>query len=419
MFREETGIPRAEIVVIGNEVTSGLVLDTNSNSICNRLLTVGIDVSRVTSVGDAREHIIDAVRQALERVDIVITTGGLGATHDDITKQVLAEMFQSGFKKDPVVEKMVRDIFAARGQVVPPNAYSQCDVPEKAEILYNEKGTAPGFLFRNDMKRVYVLPGVPLEMEYLTGKYILPQLAPLGKMRIGHRIIKTTGISESGLWEKIGPADPLEKIVTVASLPSHLGVRIRLSAWGEKQEEIDKKLDEAEKFLQARVASHIYGRDDESLEEIVGNLLRCKKLRLAVAESCTGGLIGHRLTNVPGSSDYFMEGAITYSNQAKADRLGVSAGLLRQYGAVSREVALAMAEGIRKTAGIDIGLAVTGIAGPTGSSEEKPVGLTFIAVSDKSGSHCEQFQFHQDRVRNKERAAQAALNLLRLRLTKS
>jgi nicotinamide-nucleotide amidase len=342
----------------------------------------------------------------------------LGATHDDITKQVLAEMFQSGFRKDPLVEKMVSDIFQARGQAVPPQACTQSQVPEKAVILYNEKGTAPGFLFQNEGKRVYALPGVPHEMEHLMEKYILPQLAPLGKVRIGHRILKTTGVSESGLWEKIGSAEPLEKIVTVASLPSHLGVRLRLSAWGEGREEVEGKLNAAEKLLRLKIADHIYGRDDESLEEIVGELLRRDKLKLALAESCTGGLIGHRLTNVPGSSDYFMEGAVTYSNQAKASRLGVSDDLLRQYGAVSRETALAMADGIRNAAGVDIGLAVTGIAGPTGEQEGKPVGLAFIAVSGKNSSHCERFQFHQDRVRNKERAAQAALNLLRLWLMK-
>ena len=157
MFREEIGVPRAELVIIGNEVTSGLVLDTNSHTLCSRLLTVGIDVSRVTSIGDAQEHIVDAIQQALERVDIVITTGGLGATHDDITKQVLAGMFQSGFKKDPVVEKMVQDIFQARGQAVPGQAYSQCEVPEKAVVLYNEKGTAPGFLFQ---KNKHLPPGL-------------------------------------------------------------------------------------------------------------------------------------------------------------------------------------------------------------------------------------------------------------------
>lgn len=418
MFDKEAGIPGAELVVIGNEVISGLVLDTNSQHICTRLMTVGIDVRRITAIGDTREEIVSSVNQALNRVDIVITTGGLGATHDDITKQVLSEMFESGFKKDPVVEEMVKGIFRARGQEVPPHAFSQWEVPEKAEILYNEKGTAPGFVFRRNEKRVYVLPGVPHEMEHLVEKYILPQLAPLGKRKIGHRIIKTTGMSESGLWGKIGTVELLEKFVTVASLPSHFGVRIRLSAWGETQEEVDTKLAAAEKLLQSKVAEHIYGRDDEDLEVIVGGLLRRNKLTLAVAESCTGGLIGHRLTNIPGSSDYFMEGAVTYSNAAKARRLGVGGELLARHGAVSREVALAMSEGIRGSSGADIGLAVTGIAGPTGASGLKPLGLTFIAVSDKNGSHCEQFQFHQDRVRNKERAAQAALNLLRMWLVK-
>jgi nicotinamide-nucleotide amidase len=221
---------------------------------------------------------------------------------------------------------------------------------------------------------------------------------------------------ESGLWGKIGSVEPLEKFVSVASLPSHLGVNIRLSAIGEESDEIQQRLNQAELMIREKVEGYIYARDDETLEENVGQMLRATDLKLAVAESCTGGLIGHRLTQVAGSSDYFMEGAVTYSNSAKENRLGVPRDLLVQHGAVSREVALAMAKGIRESARTDIGLAVTGIAGPGGGTDDKPVGLTFIAVDDPNGAECERFVFPQDRIRNKERAAQAALNILRLRL---
>ncbi|MBI4383033.1 MAG: competence/damage-inducible protein A [Nitrospinae bacterium] len=415
MFRKEAGIPRAEIVVIGNEVTSGLVRDSNSGEIGARLLAVGVDVSRSAAVGDDEEQIVDAVRQAMGRVDVVVVTGGLGATHDDITKRVLAGLFRSGFRSDPAVRETVEGIFRARGMEAPGNALTQCEVPDNARILYNEKGTAPGLMFEKDGKRVYALPGVPLEMRHLLEKYVLPDMAQIGGgMKTESRVLWTTGISESGLWEKIGPADPLERHAEVASLPSHLGVRIRLSAWGESLDEVRARLDAAEKILREKADEYIFARDGETMEGAVGELLRRKKLTLAVAESCTGGLIGHRLTNVPGSSDYFLEGAAVYGNRAKENRLGVDPDLLSKHGAVSREAALSMAEGIRRTAGADIGLAVTGIAGPTGGSETKPAGLTFIAVNDAQGAQCEKFLFHQDRVLNKERAAQAALNLLRL-----
>jgi nicotinamide-nucleotide amidase len=237
-------------------------------------------------------------------------------------------------------------------------------------------------------------------------------------MKMEHRIFKTTGRPESVLWEEIGPVSLFEKYVKVASLPSLLGVRIRFTATGKDLKETTTQLDAAEKLLRQKIDPHIFGVDDETLEGKIGDLLKKKKWTLAVAESCTGGLIGHRLTNVSGSSEYFLEGAVTYSNTAKQIRLGVDPALIEAHGAVSEEVATAMAEGIRQKSGSDFGLAVTGIAGPTGGTPDKPVGLTFIAVTGPQGTRCEKFRFHQDRVRNKERAAQAALNLLRMYLSK-
>lgn len=414
MFSEGSGVTNAEIIVIGNEVVSGLILDSNSRFLSERLQSAGVDVSRITAVGDDEFSISDAVQSALTRVRLVIVTGGLGATHDDITKMVLARLFDSDFREDRRVADYLDDLFKARGREVPPSVQSQWQVPQKATVLYNEKGTAPGFLFAENGKKVFALPGVPLEMEYLFEKYIYPDLSGARKIIITHRILHTTGITEADLWAKVGSVEPLEKLVTVASLPSHLGVRIRLSALTENEAEAQSQLDEAEGLLRARAAAYIYGRDGETLEGVIGELFRNKKRTLAVAESCTGGLIGHRLTQISGSSDYFLEGAVTYSNQAKNKRLGVKKELLEKHGAVSREVALAMAAGIRETAATDLGLSVTGIAGPTGGTKQKPVGLTFIAVSDGRKSDCQQFTFHQDRMRNKERAAQAALNLLRL-----
>ena len=414
MFSEGSGVTSAEIIVIGNEVVSGLILDSNSRFLSERLQTAGVDVSRITAVGDAESAIVDAVQSALTRVGLVIVTGGLGATHDDITKMVLARLFDSDFREDRRVADYLDDLFKARGREAPPSVQSQWRVPQKAEVLYNEKGTAPGFLFKENGKKVFALPGVPLEMEHLFEKYIFPDLCDARKIIITHRILHTTGITEADLWAKVGSVEPLEKLVAVASLPSHLGVRIRLSALTENEAQAQSQLDEAESLLRAKAPDFIYGRDDETLEGNIGALLRNKKRTLAVAESCTGGLIGHRLTQISGSSEYFLEGAVTYGNEAKIRRLGVKKELLQKHGAVSREVALAMAAGIRETAGADLGLSVTGIAGPTGGTKQKPVGLTFIAVSDGKNSDCQKFIFHQDRMRNKERAAQAALNFLRL-----
>lgn len=409
---------KAEILTIGNEIVTGLVTDTNSGVITRRLETLGIPVTRHVAVGDDDGEITAALKQALERADCVIITGGLGPTHDDITKQVLCRFFDSGLVTDAEVKRRIDIIFRSRGKETPQASYVQAEVPDKATILHNTQGTAPGLLFEENGKRVYSLPGVPLEAEHLLEEYIVPHLESLGTLKVEHRILKTTGIPESMLWEEIGPVSPFEKYVKVASLPSLLGVRIRFSATGKDWKETTAQLDAAEKLLRQKIDHHIFAVDDETLEGNLGVWLKQNRQTLAVAESCTGGLIGHRLTNVSGSSGYFLEGAVTYSNEAKQSRLGVDPALIEAHGAVSEQVATAMADGIRKKSGSDIGLAVTGIAGPTGGTPEKPVGLTYIAVTGTDGTRCEKFRFHQDRVRNKERAAQAALNLLRLYLLK-
>jgi nicotinamide-nucleotide amidase len=315
-------------------------------------------------------------------------------------------------KIDEKVLAMLESAFKERQREVPEGVRRQCEVPESAEVLYNEKGTAPGLLFKLDGKKVFSLPGVPLEMEYLFKKYIHPNLLKLQRGVIVHRIIKIVGLTEASLWEKFGPVAPLEKLVTVASLPSFLEVKIRLSCFADSIDLAKSRINKAEDIVMESLGEWVYGKDNETLEGKLGELLKEKKYTLAVAESCTGGLVGHRLTQVPGSSDYFLEGATTYSNEAKISRLGVSSNLIREYGAVSEEVGIAMAEGVRKTSGSDIGLSITGVAGP-GASYAKPSGTVFIAVSGLRGSHCEVFQFYNDRRRNKERSAQAALDLLR------
>ena len=418
MIFGDSKAPCAELVVIGDEVISGLILDRNSQYLGERIHELGIEVSRITTVGDSASIIEDCVKLALQRSEWVILTGGLGATHDDITKSVLLKVFECGLKKDAKVAGMLEAMFQARGRgrEVPESVRSQCEVPEKAEILYNEKGTAPGFKMLKGKSILFSLPGVPLEMQYLFEKYVAPEMAGHGNKVFLHRLIKTTGLTEADLWVKVGSLEAMQEKATIASLPSHLGVRIRISVLAESKKEGERRLDEVESSMEERLSRYIYGKDEETLEEKVGDLLREKSLTLATAESCTGGLIGHRLTQVSGSSDYYKEGFVVYSNQAKMDRLGVEPRLIEEFGAVSEPVAEAMAQGVCRVTGADIGVSVTGIAGPSGGSDLKPVGLTYIAVHDRSGTHCRKFIFTHDRVRNKERAAQAALNLVRLKI---
>ena len=412
MFNDEPILLQAEIIAIGNEIVSGLIQDTNGRYLGKQLHLLGIDVTRITAVGDDEGSIVRVVEGALGRVGIVIVTGGLGSTHDDITKDVLARVFNSNMITDDKVMSMLEAKFNERQQKVPERVRSQCKIPETAEVLYNEKGTAPGFLFERDGKKLFSLPGVPLEMEHLFDEYIRPDLKKLQKGVIGHRVIKTVGLTEASLWEKFGPVELLERLVTVASLPSYLEMKVRLSCCSENSEEVEIRLGKAEDMIMSSLGEWVYGKDNDTLEGKVGELFLEKNKTLAVAESCTGGLIGHRLTQTPGSSGYFLEGVVVYSNGAKNSRLGVSPPLIQKYGAVSEEVALAMADGIRKTSGADIGLSITGVAGPD-ASNNKPVGTVFIAISDGEKSDCKYFRFYSDRSRNKERSAQAGLDLLR------
>ncbi len=417
MFKDDNILLKAEIIAIGNEVVSGLIHDTNARYLSSQLHLLGVNVIQITAVGDNEESIVRAVEGALGRADVIITTGGLGSTHDDITKEVLARMFHSKIVVDQKAVAMLEVMFKKRKRdnperEIPEGVRRQSEVPEAATVLYNDKGTAPGLLFNRDGKKVFSLPGVPLEMEHLFEKYIRPDLLKSQSGVIGHRMLKTVGLTEASLWGKFGPVDPLEKLVTVASLPSYLEVKMRLSFCAASIEAVEARLGEAEAMVMAAVGEWVYGKDDETLEGKIGEWLRDKGWTLAVAESCTGGLIGHRLTQVSGSSDYFLEGAVTYSNEAKCRRLGVEPSLIRDNGAVSREIALAMAKGVRKSSGANIGLSVTGVAGP-GASDNKPAGTVFIAISDGRESYCEQFRFYHDRSRNKERSAQTALDLLR------
>ncbi len=416
MFSGNAQSINAEIISIGNELVSGFIEDTNSSWLSRRMQEIGINISQVTLIGDDGDQIKSNLEMALQRVNIIILTGGLGCTHDDITKQTLCEMFDYELKIDNEVKSNIEKIFNKRGRSVPQSAFQQARVPDGATILYNEKGTAPGLKVSQKNKCIYALPGIPLEMKHLTEEYLVPELSGFSKVKISHRLIKTTGIVESSLWEKVGPLKELESWVQVASLPSHLGVRIRLSSVAENDLKVKQNLEKGEFWLRRKISKYVFGVDDETLEGNIGQVLKERGETLAVAESCTGGLVGHRLTSVPGSSEYFIASLVTYSNISKVKYLGVDPQKIEEFGAVSSQVAQEMAEGVRVETGADYGIAITGIAGPSGGTDTKPVGLTYIAISDIQKTFVESFNFHQDREKNKERAAQAALNLLRIRL---
>jgi nicotinamide-nucleotide amidase len=407
-----------EILTIGTELLLGQIVDTNASWISEKLAEAGIDVFYKTTVGDNWGRIEAALRLALSRADVVLTTGGLGPTEDDLTRDVLAALLQRPLRLDPAILAHIEARFAHRRMPMTENNRKQALVPEGAEVLPNPRGTAPGLWVKRDGQIVCCLPGVPGEMKPMLLEQVIPRLRDAFgfRSRIVSRVLKTCGISESKLDHVIGDYFREMRNPTIGVL-AHAGeIHVRLTCKGEDDGEIARKLDDLEEKIRQRLGHLIFGRDGETLEALVGRLLREGKATLAVAESCTGGLIAHRLTNVPGSSEYFERGVVAYSVAAKEAVLGVPAGMIRQHGAVSLEVARAMAEGIRKGAGTSYGLATTGIAGPSGGTPERPVGLVYIALAWDRGSLAREYRLHGERELVKYRAAQMALEMLRRHL---
>lgn len=409
---------RAEIITIGDELLIGQVINTNASYIGQKLSEIGIRVGRIVSVGDAESDIISELKYAFENFDVVILTGGLGPTHDDVTKNAICKFFDTELVLNEDVLNQVKEFLAKRGVGLNEANRSQALVPKKAKIINNRWGTAPGLLFEENGKIVIVMPGVPREMQGMMENFVINYLAEKSAGNvIKQRILKTTGIPESYLYEKLKETvHEVEKFCKIAFLPSPTGVKIRITVHAENKEKADDIVKEVERKFREKVDKYIYGVDDEELEEVVGKLLVERGLKIAVAESCTGGLICDRITNVSGSSRYFEHGVVAYSNEAKVQILGVPEELIKNYGAVSREVAKAMAEGVRKISGADIGISTTGIAGPTGGTPQKPVGLVWIGYSDKNETFAKEFRFGYDRLGNKQIASQMALEILRRKL---
>lgn len=403
------------IITIGDEILIGQIVDTNSVSIARQLNEAGIVVSERCSVGDQAAQIADAVTRALQHARVVILTGGLGPTKDDITKHTLARMFGSGMRYDAAVGAHVERMLAARGIAFNALNRSQAEVPEACTVLFNRHGTAPGMWFERDGRVVVSLPGVPFEMEHLMQEEVMPRLkARFSLKQIVHRTLITSGLAESILAERIAAwEEALPPYLRLAYLPNPGAVRLRLSAY-----EVEGARAEAEieaQFAQLRqfIPQYVVGFEGASVEALVHGMLTERGLTLAVAESCTGGAIASRFTAMAGASAYLRCGVVAYSNAAKTALLGVDAGLIARYGAVSEPVVRAMAEGVRRISGADYALATTGIAGPAGGSEAKPVGTVWFALAGPGGTQALCRQCGTDRGQVIARAASQAIALLR------
>ena len=406
-----------EIVTIGDELLLGQTIDTNAAYLSEHLAEVGLRVTRRSTVGDDPDAIRDAVSEALARTGVVITTGGLGPTTDDFTKPVIAALYQRRLILDEVYLEKLRVRWQQRGMQMPAANRTQAEIPDGAEIVRNPLGSAQGMALRDDrLGLTIMLPGVPHEVRAMTDAHLLPYLlnhVPVRSEPICHRLVRTTGIPESLLADRIADIVAPLTSISVAFLPSYAGSDIRLTSWAAHDEQTCNRLfDEAETRLRERLGSHIYAIGHTDLASVVGGLLRARKLTIALAESCTGGLLGKRLTDVSGASDYFTTGFIAYANQAKTQWLGVREETLRTHGAVSEEVAREMAVGARAAAGSDVALSVTGIAGPAGGTEAKPVGLVWTALAAADLVKTRSFVMPGDREEVRERAAQMALALL-------
>jgi len=407
-----------ELITIGTELLLGFTLDSNGAEIAKELAAIGVRVVRRTSVGDRSEEIREAVEEALRRTGAVLTTGGLGPTKDDVTKRAVADLFQAPLEFDEQVWGDLLARFARLLRTPAPSNRSQAEVPQGAIVLRNRWGTAPGLWLEGAPGLVIMLPGVPSEMRKLLEHEVVPRLAArAGGAVIRSLVVRTTGIPESTLAERIGKVEEEIAPLTLAYLPGLEGVDLRLTAWDMIPADAAERLNIAAQLLRQRAGDHVYGEGHADLAAVVLDRLRARGLRLGVAESCTGGLVGGRLTEIPGSSDVFIGGIVTYSNEMKTALLGVPAELIATHGAVSEPVAAAMAQGAVERLAVPVAVSVTGVAGPSGGSETKPVGTVCLGFAYNGRSETRRTVFPGSRHEIRARAAQAALFLALRQLT--
>lgn len=412
---------RAEIISIGDEILIGQITNTNAVWMAQQLNLAGIQVKQITSVSDDREHIMKTLSEAEERADIILITGGLGPTKDDITKTTLCEYFNTKLRFDEEVYSDVERIFKSFGKEVTLVNRKQAEVPEICTALRNDIGTAPGMWFERNGKLIVSMPGVPYEMKCIMEKHVMPRLVSKFRLpAIFHFTVLTQGIGESALAEKIEAwEDSLaQHNIRLAYLPSAGMVRLRLSVTGDERDKLEAIVHDKVEELKKIIPNYIYGyepygQEEVTLEKIVGQLLRERKQTVSTAESCTGGYISHLITKVPGSSEYYQGSVIAYSYEVKEQELDVPKKMLEEHGAVSQSVVEQMAIGARKKLKTDYSIAASGIAGPGGGTPDKPVGTVWIAVATPQKVISKRFQFGENRERNIHRTALAGLNMLR------
>jgi len=407
----------AEIITIGDELTNGSRVDTNAAFLAGRLDAIGLETGYITSTGDEMNRLVEAIHLALRRSDMVLATGGLGPTDDDITKKAICKVFKRNliFHEDVLEDLQKR--FEARGIRMPSINQNQALLPQGAKFLTNKFGSALGIIIEEHGKFFCAMPGVPVEMRTMIDEELLPLLKKkIGATVIIRHRIRTAGVMESALAEKIRPVLNFPEGISLAYLPSVRGVDLCIRGAGTLREEIQSAVTVLADRIREAAGKYIYTEDDRELEEIVGEALVEKGLTLAVAESCTGGLLGGRVTAVSGSSRYFKGGIVAYENAVKVNQLGVPGETIKTFGAVSAETAEAMAAGAAAALQADIGLSSTGIAGPTGGTDDKPVGTVFIGLSLSGKTSAKKFNLGVDRASIRERTVTMALNLLRKRL---
>lgn len=409
---------RAEIISVGTELLLGQIVDTNAPYLSEALSTLGIDVYHRSTVGDNATRVAEVLRTALGRADVVITIGGLGPTQDDLTKETIAEVLGERMVMDPESENAIRAFFERRGIPIAQSNLKQAQRPESGIAIPNSVGTAPGLIVEKDGKIIIALPGPPGELVPMVESSVVPYLShkTSGASKvIVSRILKVCGIGESAAEERVkdllSSANP-----TIAPYAQCGEVTFRITAKATDKSEALAMISDLESKARERLGDYVYGTDEDTLESVVVSMLIERGLKLALAESCTGGLISHRVTNVPGSSQTLLAGVVAYSNQAKTDFLGVPPELIRQHGAVSPEVAEAMARGVAHRTGADMTIGVTGIAGPGGGTPEKPVGLVYIAIGSPNEVSVTRNVFGGSRQEIKLRTSHTALNMLRLAL---
>lgn len=403
------------LISIGDELCIGQTLNTNAFWLSKELVKLGANVFCHITTKDIKEEIEQAIDYLKDKSDLIICTGGLGPTHDDISKDVLSNYFNDNLELNQEVMDYLQEYFAIRNRPFLDRHISQAMLPSKARIFPNRIGTAQGMLFLGENFELLSMPGVPQEMKYIMNysflEYVKSKIVLQNSKVMVYRTLRTIGITESALADLIGDVSFLDTN-TLAFLPSYAGVKLRIGTESESTSEANRTLDKLETYISERCGKYVYSSSDEDLEIFLANLLIGNNLTISAAESCTGGLLGAKLTSLSGSSKYFMGSAVTYSNQAKHDILGVSEKTLKSFGAVSEECAKEMALGALNKYKTDYALSITGIAGPEGGSAEKPVGLVWIGIAHKDKVEAQKFIFGKDRETNRELAAYSAMNLV-------